>query len=160
MTDPLDLPGVYYIRCVPTGDMYVGGTKVTIRARLGQHKSCLKHGKSFPEMQKLWDEYGRHQFDFCALKAFPADQVKDREKEAIRRLQPSLNKYLDPAKRAPKKQRTGAYVDRRKVEVRGEVMTHKEIALKYSLALSVVSRRIYAGDVGEQIIRPANSRNV
>jgi hypothetical protein len=66
-TKPPRSAGVYQIRCIPTGQVYIGST-VDLRARWSQHRwslRCGKHQNSF--LQRAWNKYGETNFEFSVL---------------------------------------------------------------------------------------------
>ena len=59
--------GIYQIRCMPTGKVYVGSA-VDLRARWGQHQSSLRQGTHRnAHLQHAWDRYGEAEFEFKVL---------------------------------------------------------------------------------------------
>ncbi len=59
--------GVYQIRCLPTGKIYVGST-VDLRHRWGQHRRKLRGGNHHnTHLQNAWDKYGEANFEFVVL---------------------------------------------------------------------------------------------
>jgi len=67
---PLALPrasGIYQIRCIPTGKIYIGSAK-NLRVRWGQHQRSLRRGlHSNIHLQQAWNRYGEASFDFTTL---------------------------------------------------------------------------------------------
>ncbi len=66
----IDVPrtsGIYQIRCLPTGKIYVGSA-VNLRARWDQHRSELRRGKHHNvHLQVAWHKYGGESFEFSIL---------------------------------------------------------------------------------------------
>ncbi len=59
--------GVYQIRCLPTGKIYVGST-VDLRHRWEQHYRELRRGDHHNHhLQNGWDKYGEENFEFVVL---------------------------------------------------------------------------------------------
>ena len=44
--DPMDLKGVYRLRCKKCGKIYIGQTRVSFRTRMAQHKNDITSSKS------------------------------------------------------------------------------------------------------------------
>src|SRR5262245_9583234 len=60
-------PGVYQIRCLLTGKIYVGST-VDLRMRWYAHLSLLRKGNHQNRyLQHAWDKYGEKSFEFSVL---------------------------------------------------------------------------------------------
>jgi len=59
--------GVYQIRCIPTGQVYIGST-VELQKRWSGHRGNLRRGKhqNF-YLQQAWDKYGEANFEFSVL---------------------------------------------------------------------------------------------
>jgi group I intron endonuclease len=71
----LRISGVYQIRCIPTGKMYVGSA-VDIRARWGQHSRNLRRGDHpNAHLQQAWNKYGEGQFEFSVLELASKDDL-------------------------------------------------------------------------------------
>ncbi|HEU5369275.1 MAG TPA: GIY-YIG nuclease family protein [Ktedonobacterales bacterium] len=59
--------GIYQIRCIPTGKIYIGSA-VNLSARWGQHQWSLRKGKHKNiYLQNAWDRYGEANFEFSVL---------------------------------------------------------------------------------------------
>jgi len=89
-------PGVYEIRCVPTGDCYIGSSR-HIPKRLGKHKADLKTDKRIhpiKKLQDLWDIHGDKKFKFSVLEY--TTNYLTREKALIKENNPSLNTVHSP----------------------------------------------------------------
>ena len=60
--------GVYLIRNLHTGDVYVGSTSVTIARRWAQHRNDLRGGQHRnPWLQRAWNKYGADMFAWEVL---------------------------------------------------------------------------------------------
>ncbi len=83
---------VYKIECVPTGDIYVGGTNNFLR-RKAHHLFCLRHGRFQNEkLQRVWVAYGEASFLFTVLEDVAEGRdLYAAEQQWIDRLIPSLN---------------------------------------------------------------------
>lgn len=80
-------PGVYGIRRLASGQIYVGISK-DVRARLHQHlRSLLANKHHSPRLQNAWNRHGRADFTFVLLERNPeflSDVEKRREREQFR----------------------------------------------------------------------------
>ncbi len=66
-TWPSQASGVYQIRCIPTGKVYVGSA-VNLRERWHHHKGSLRRGKHPNKyLQNAWNSYGEASFSFSIL---------------------------------------------------------------------------------------------
>lgn len=83
--------GVYGIRHVPTGAMYVGGS-TDITGRYTHHRFWLRRGlhKSKP-LQELWAACGEREFEFITLELCDASVLIEREDEWIKSTAQCLN---------------------------------------------------------------------
>ncbi len=159
--------GVYLIRCKPTGEIYVGGTVNSFATRFTYHRRDLakRTGKN-PLLQERYNHYGPDAFEYVPLREFLSREVRTREIEAIRRLQPALNTmtYKTPPAVSPQlrlyRERRGLDLQKppnsvrgRCFEVRGEMLTPDEIAAKYGVDRDLVVQRAYRGVVGEKLIK-------
>lgn len=60
-------PGIYEIRCLPTGKIYIGSA-VDLRARWSHHQANLRRGTHRnPHLQAAWNKYGAAGFVFSVL---------------------------------------------------------------------------------------------
>jgi predicted GIY-YIG superfamily endonuclease len=91
-------PGVYEIRCVPTGDCYIGSSG-HIPNRIQAHKSYLNSGKlshHSQKLQELWNTYGKSCFEFSVLEYTMGAKYLKREEYYIKTRRPSLNTMHSP----------------------------------------------------------------
>jgi hypothetical protein len=91
-------PGVYEIRCVPTGDCYIGSSG-HIPNRIQAHKAILNSGKlshHSQKLQELWNTYGKSGFEFSVLEYTMGAKYQDRERDYIKTERPSLNTRHSP----------------------------------------------------------------
>lgn len=59
--------GIYQIRCIPTGKIYIGSA-VSLRDRWDKHRASLRKGKHRNiHLQSAWDKYGEESFEFLIL---------------------------------------------------------------------------------------------
>ncbi|MFQ5857558.1 MAG: GIY-YIG nuclease family protein [Anaerolineae bacterium] len=74
---PPHLSGVYQIRCVPTGKIYIGSA-VDLEHRWEQHRRSLRRGDHHNiYLQSAWDKYGEANFEFSVLEFVdPADLLR------------------------------------------------------------------------------------
>jgi hypothetical protein len=75
--------GVYQIRCVPTGKVYVGSA-VNLWKRWEQHRRSLRkgqHGNRY--LQAAWNKYGEESFDFSVLEFVDVIDLLRAEQEWI-----------------------------------------------------------------------------
>jgi group I intron endonuclease len=64
---PPQLSGVYQIRCIPTGKIYIGSA-VNLRCRFSQHLRSLQRGNHRNGyLQQAWSKYGSEGFEFSIL---------------------------------------------------------------------------------------------
>src|SRR5918911_1676979 len=83
ITEPPRSAGVYQIRCIPTGQIYIGST-VDLRARWGQHRWSLRRGKdqnSF--LQRAWNKYSETRFEFSVLELVDESRLLQAEQAWI-----------------------------------------------------------------------------
>ncbi len=143
--------GVYMIRVGATGDFYIGGTTLSFDDRFMRWRSWLRRQKAPALLQRAWNEHAET-FEFVPLKAFPLDEVHEREREAIMRLQPPLNVYVPTGR--PRKQhvmtkaRTGAFM------FDGRMMTLSEIARRTGISRDTLKARAARGLTGPALVMP------
>lgn len=94
MTKPIR---IYALRCIPTGDCYVGSTTET-KEREARHKTLLRHKKHHSRLlQEAWDQHGADAFVFDTLEVLPADTVwldrREREAAYVQKLG-NLNSHI------------------------------------------------------------------
>ena len=64
---PPHASGVYQIRCIPTGKIYVGSA-VNLSKRQRDHVNSLRQGDhENVYLQRAWDKYGEENFEFTVL---------------------------------------------------------------------------------------------
>jgi len=74
-TVPPRASGVYQIRCVPTGKVYIGSA-VDLRVRWDQHRRSLRQGTHRnAHLQLAWDKYGAASFEFSILELVEASDL-------------------------------------------------------------------------------------
>lgn len=80
---PPDVSGVYQIRCIPTGKIYIGSA-VNLRSRWCQHRSTLQRGEHRnPHLQQAWLKYGETNFEFSVLEYVSRDDLLAAEQRWI-----------------------------------------------------------------------------
>src|SRR5262245_60899127 len=75
--------GVYQIRCVPTGKIYVGSA-VNLWERWYRHRRALRrseHGNRY--LQAAWSKYGEENFTFEILELVDVSHLMEAEQEWI-----------------------------------------------------------------------------
>jgi GIY-YIG catalytic domain len=66
-TRPPHASGIYQIRCLPTGKIYVGST-VDFFERWSRHRRILRRGKHRNSaLQNAWNKYGEDSFEFIVV---------------------------------------------------------------------------------------------
>jgi group I intron endonuclease len=59
--------GIYQIRCIPTGKIYIGST-VNLQSRWNRHRFNLQRGNHRNKyLQLAWNKYGKEAFEFSVL---------------------------------------------------------------------------------------------
>lgn len=77
--------GIYGIRNLINGKIYVGKTGMNFGDRWDSHRSLLNNGKhDNPHLQKAWNKYGKDNFEFIVLEDCEIDELSDREKYYIK----------------------------------------------------------------------------
>jgi group I intron endonuclease len=77
--------GIYGIRNLINGKIYVGKTGMNFGDRWDSHRSLLNNGKhDNPHLQKAWDKYKQENFEFIVLEDCSVDELSDREKHYIK----------------------------------------------------------------------------
>jgi group I intron endonuclease len=72
--------GVYAIRCIINGKVYVGSAAVSLKERWRNHRSKLqrhKHENSY--LQAAWDKHGEQSFEFIVLEECASSECVARE---------------------------------------------------------------------------------
>ena len=77
--------GIYGIRNLVNGKIYIGKTGMNFGDRWDSHRSLLNNGKhDNPHLQKAWDKYGQDNFEFIIIEDCGIDELSDREKYYIK----------------------------------------------------------------------------
>lgn len=84
-------PGVYIITCLPTGEMYVGSTRVVHRRRQQHWYDLRRQQHRSRRMQEAWDKHGESAFSFGAAIRCGEEDLVVFEQMLIDKLQPALN---------------------------------------------------------------------
>ena len=83
--------GVYAIRCLVDGRMYVGGSK-DITNRWTHHRFKLRRGShKTPALQNHWNLHGQGNFEFVVLERCSESDLIDRENYWIQKTTDRLN---------------------------------------------------------------------
>lgn len=92
--DVLKMHGVYCIRNIQNGKMYIGSTINPFRIRWGCHKKRLRRGIHHSRhLQAAWNKYGENSFVFSVLEVTEADVCRKRESFYIRQYKTYNPKY-------------------------------------------------------------------
>lgn len=76
---PTTSSGIYLIRCIPSGKVYVGSA-VRFASRWYEHRWDLAKGTHHSVLlQRAWNKYGAEAFEFVILENCPRDQLRCRE---------------------------------------------------------------------------------
>ena len=142
--------GVYMIRCRRNGMYYIGGTTLSFVDRFDRHRSALRRQKAPRLLQACHDLYGMGSLEFLVLKAFPPEEVADREAQAIAELKPDLNVY-GVRKGLPR----GARAEPVQHLVDGELLTLGEMVKRSGLASATIRARMLRGLTGSELLKPA-----
>jgi group I intron endonuclease len=85
------LPGIYAIRCIPTGKLYIGSSAI-LRKRLGAHICLLKRGLHHSvHLQRAWNKYGANKFLFEVVLLCGEENLLMYEQLVLDAMQPKLN---------------------------------------------------------------------
>lgn len=77
--------GIYGIRNLINGKIYVGKTGMNFGDRCDSHRSLLNNGKhDNPHLQRAWNKYKQENFEFIVLEDCVVDELNDREKYYIK----------------------------------------------------------------------------
>ena len=77
--------GIYGIRNLLNGKVYIGKTGMNFGDRWDSHRSLLNNGKhDNSHLQKAWDKYGQDNFEFIIIEDCGIDELSDREKYYIK----------------------------------------------------------------------------
>lgn len=83
--------GIYCIKNLVNGKMYIGSTSQPFKTRFYQHKNSLvknKHGNCI--LQRAWNKYGEASFSFQVLEPC-SEQLNAREQHYFDSLKPAYN---------------------------------------------------------------------
>lgn len=77
--------GIYGIRNLLNGKIYIGKTGMNFGDRWDTHRSLLNNGKhDNPHLQRAWEKYGQENFEFIVIEDCSVDELSDREKYYIK----------------------------------------------------------------------------
>lgn len=82
---------VYIIRCIPTGEFYVGSSK-RIKSRFARHKNSLANGTHHNvNLQSAYDRFGGTAFKYDIMDEVSDDVLRSMEEFYINKLKPQYN---------------------------------------------------------------------
>lgn len=82
--------GIYQIRCIPTGKIYIGSA-VNIRERWRKHReSLLRNGHDNSYLQHAWNKYGAEAFEFTVIELVLAPFLLEREQYWLDKRKPYI----------------------------------------------------------------------
>lgn len=87
--------GVFVVRCLPTGDSYIGGTNRSFRVSWKEFRKQMRNyynKRISREIRELWQTYGDGAFEFEIIQITDADSVATTKAYYIELYQPSLNR--------------------------------------------------------------------
>lgn len=97
--------GIYGIKCVATGKVYVGSSKA-IYTRWSQHRGQLRRRKHHsPHLQRAWDKHGEDTFEFFIVEECDFSVLEEREQYHLDRLVPAFNSITNVRSRSGPEQR-------------------------------------------------------
>lgn len=80
--------GIYQIRCVPTGKVYIGSA-VNLRKRCYEHLRTLRLGVHHNAyLQRAWSKHGESQFEFTVLELVLSSFLLEREQYYFDKIRP------------------------------------------------------------------------
>lgn len=167
------MPHVYAIVCLPTGESYVGSSVMPEGRRWSNHRSHLRAGRHPSEaMQRAYDRYGEDAFRLDTIVVCPTDAPLD---DLLRYEQAAMDVMKPAFNTAPRAgpvmglKRTSEQVAARRAafggtslalrnadppryEVRGEMLSLREISARYGVKLNTVRTRYARGRRGEGLL--------
>ena len=90
MSLPPKLAGIYQLRNVRTGEIYIGATN-NLRARCSGHFSLMRAGLSAVKIQQSYNQHGPNSIAFEVLLICVPANLSFYEDKAFKILQPTLN---------------------------------------------------------------------
>lgn len=89
-------PGVYMVKCLLTGNCYVGQSIKPYRRRIEHFsKYQSKKNQTNPKLQADMKQYGKNAFVFGIIEHCESEQLLEREKYWIQNLNPTYNTKLN-----------------------------------------------------------------
>ena len=77
--------GIYGIRNLINGKIYIGKTGMNFGDRWDSHRSLLKNGKhDNPHLQNAWNKYGQNNFEFIVIEDCEIEELDNKEKYYIK----------------------------------------------------------------------------
>lgn len=99
MPSELRQSGIYEIRCLVNGKVYIGSA-VWIAKRWRHHREALRKGSHHsPTLQRAWNKYGEGAFEFSVLLLAPPErliELEQAELDARRAAQPGQGFNVNP----------------------------------------------------------------
>ncbi len=90
----LDLKGIFLVRCIPTGDTYIGSTNRSFRVSWKELRKQMRnfHNRRISlRIRDLWQAYGDEGFEFKILEV--TSPTPEKKQYYIDLYRPSLNHY-------------------------------------------------------------------
>lgn len=155
-------PGVYIIRCVPTGETYVGSSKNLKRRMQGHLNALTRKGSCPPKLRAAWDQHGPGAFRFELVTLCDLSDRYVQEQAAIDLHSPQLNLYTALSPRggntAPRPHNHGSAISigRYRHTVRGVLGSVVSLARHFGVVSpALASSRVADGwDVGRAVSTP------
>ena len=75
---------IYVLRCVPTGEVYVGCTAGKLGKRMREHRCLLRGGKHGTRLQAAWNLHGASAFRMEPLEGLATGSVVEKREAELR----------------------------------------------------------------------------
>lgn len=157
--------GVYVITHIPSGSRYVGSAARSFKHRWNGHKTDFSRGVHHSRwMQRIYNKYGLEVFRFDIVIVCRREDCLLYEQKVIDLYKPEFNTSPTAGSalgvKASKQRRDRLkkrWAERtEKFEVRGEMLTRKEIVATYQhVTYDMIQHRVRDGKRGEDLIAPA-----
>lgn len=144
--------GIYVGKSKSLGWLYVGGTTQSFKDRFSQHRRDMRRGTAPRKLQAVADLFGVDDIEFSPIKEFPAEEVSDREAEAIARLAPKLNSYGSADRPLTHQREAKASIGY--LEHNGRCVTPAQLARETGLSAQVLVYRYRKGLRDEDLVKP------
>lgn len=143
--------GIYQIRCVRNGQIYIGSSK-RIATRWAQHRRDLRLGRSVcVYLQNAWTKHGEAAFQFSIVEECSEADLETREQHYIDELKPRFNSITDVKRRYGLEMRAKIAAATR---ARAALVTHCPKGHPYDDA------NTYRGKAKKRICRQCNAERV